>query len=162
MLSFRDELKEERANLHRSKLVVIREICNEISPAQQWYVMYLGVSSSVETYYWLTDSLSGLEINLNLFPPRIETFPTGHGSHAVCLRTPAEETRGGEKGLASLNRPSVRPSASVLRPRPPVRSVLVVVSPHEVVFCLPTLLTESAAAARSGFFCRRDGTTNVM
>ena len=51
MLSFRDELKEERANLHRSKLVVIREICNEISPAQQWYVMYLGVSSSVETYY---------------------------------------------------------------------------------------------------------------
>ena len=57
MLSFRDELKEERAtaNLHRSKLVVIREICNEISPAQQWYVMYLGVSSSVETYLLLTD-----------------------------------------------------------------------------------------------------------
>ena len=118
MLSFRDELKEERANLHRSKLVVIREICNEISPAQQWYVMYLGVSSSVETYYWLTDSLSGLEINLNLFPPRIETFPTGHGSHAVCLRTPAEETRGGEKGLASLNRPSVRTRPSSARARP--------------------------------------------
>ena len=32
MKSFGDELKEERANLHLSKLVVIGELCNEISP----------------------------------------------------------------------------------------------------------------------------------